>query len=135
MSSKNLDTVRKYFKACGELDSETARRFIGPGYVWIDRGTGVVARSPAELQKALEEFSSCSSARYEIDEALEAKGGPIVIQGVETCTVAGPWRSMEATGQQVSFPFCSIFRFDDDGLIVHEEQYYDMYCVRRQLGY
>jgi predicted ester cyclase len=131
----NLDTVRKYFKACEELDWETARRFIGPGYVWIDRGTGEVVRSPAELQEAVEAASSISSVRFEIDEAFEPNGGPIIIQGVETCTVAGPWRSLEATGQQVSFPFCSIFRFDDDGLIVHEEQYYDMYCVRRQLGY
>ena len=127
--------IRRYYEASGELDWETAGKCIGPGYVWIDHATGVIARTPAELQEAMEDASSYSSARYEIEQAFEAKDGAIVLQGVQTCTIAGRWRAMEATGRQVSFPFCSIFRFDDDGLIVHEEQYYDMYSVRRQLGY
>jgi ketosteroid isomerase-like protein len=42
---------------------------------------------------------------------------------------------MEASGQRITFPFCAVMRFDDDGRIVHEEQYYDMLAVRRQLGY
>jgi predicted ester cyclase len=135
MTSENLDTIRTYLTASGEFDWKIAGRCVGPGYVWIDHGTGVVARSPAELQEALEDASAYTSARYDIEQAFEATNGAIIVQGVQTCTIAGTWRSMEATGQVVSFPFCSIFRFDDDGLIVHEEQYYDMYSVRRQLGY
>jgi hypothetical protein len=49
VSGKNLDMIRRYFKASGELDWETAGRCIGPGYVWIDHATGVIARSGAEL--------------------------------------------------------------------------------------
>ncbi len=127
--------IRAYFEASGEIDWEAAGRCIGPGYVWIDHATGVVARSPAELQQAMEDASSYSSARYEIERAFETNDGAIIIQGIQTCTIAGAWCSMEATGKQVSFPFCSIFRFDDNGLIVHEEQYYDMDGVRRRLGY
>jgi hypothetical protein len=42
---------------------------------------------------------------------------------------------MEADGRNVTFQFCGLFRFDGDGRIVHEEQYYDMASVARQLGY
>ncbi|MGO9385419.1 MAG: ester cyclase [Mycobacterium sp.] len=108
---------------------------MGPGYVWIDHVTGLTARSEAELHEAQEDASAYSSARYDIEQAFEATNGAIIIQGRHTCTLAGPWRGMEATGRTVSFPFCAIFRFDDDGLIVQEEQYYDMHSVRRELGY
>ena len=135
MASNNLETIRRYYNASGEFDWETAGRCVGPGYVWIDHGTGVVARTPGELAEAMEDASSYSSAEYKIEHAFEADDGAIIVQGAHTCTIVGPWRSMETAGQTVSFPFCSIFRFNDDGLIVHEEQYYDMYAVRHQLGY
>jgi len=94
----------------------------------LDRSRHGCSRSlTPELQEAMDDAPAYASARYPIEQAFEAKDGAITIQGVQTCTINGLWRSMEATGQQVSFPFCSIFRFDDDGLIVHEEQYYDMF--------
>ncbi len=135
MTSTNLDTVRTYYKASGEFDWKTAAECIGPGYVWIDHGTGFVARTPAELEEAKEDAAAYSSIRYEIEQELEAASGAVVIQGCHSCTLARPWRGMEATGQTVSFSFCAIFRFDNDGLIVYEDKYYDMYSVRRQLGY
>jgi predicted ester cyclase len=42
---------------------------------------------------------------------------------------------MEATGQHVAFPACTVFKFDADDRIVHEEQYSDMASIMRQLGY
>ena len=59
----------------------------------------------------------------------------IIVQVDQSCTVTGPWRSMDTTGQRIEFPFCDIFRFDSEGRIVHAEAYYDMRSIRRQLGY
>ena len=42
---------------------------------------------------------------------------------------------MEASGQTVSFPLCTIFKFNADNKIVCEEAYYDMLSISRQLGY
>jgi hypothetical protein len=41
---------------------------------------------------------------------------------------------METAGQQVTFALCEIFRFDDEGRIVHEESYYDVLAVTKQIA-
>jgi len=41
---------------------------------------------------------------------------------------------MEATGQHIAYPACTIFKFDSNDRIVFEETYYDMLSVTRQLG-
>jgi ketosteroid isomerase-like protein len=131
----NLETVRKYFKAAEEADWKASAACVGPGFVWIDHATGVVARSPEEHREATIDTSPWSDTRFEITNAFETSDGAIVVQVTQSCNVTGTWRSMETTGQRIEFPFCDIFRFDSEGRIVHEEAYYDMLSVRRQLGY
>jgi predicted ester cyclase len=131
----HLDTVRTYYRASGAFDWGTAAQCLARGYAWVDHGTGFVARTTAELEEAKQDASAYSDIQYEIEHELETVDGVVVIQGRHICTLAGPWRGMEAFGQTVSFAFCSIFRFDDDDLIVFEDKYYDMHSVRRQLGY
>ena len=130
-----LQTVRTYFEAAAEADWKAAGACVGPGYVWIDHGTGVVARSPEEHREAQIDASAWSDTRFEITNAFETADGAIIVQVDQSCTVTGPWRSMDTTGQRIEFPFCDIFRFDSEGRIVHEEAFYDMLSVRRQLGY
>ena len=131
----HLQTVRTYYETSAEHDWKAAGACIGPGYVWIDHGTGVVARSPEEQREALVDASAWSDTAFEITNAFETDDGALVVQVDQSCTVTGPWRSMETTGQRIAFPFCTIFRFDSEGRIVLEESYYDMLSVRRQLGY
>jgi predicted ester cyclase len=133
--SKNLETVRRYYKAGEASDWSAAGRCIGRGYVWIDHATGVVARSADELQAALADDEPWANMRLDIEEAFEAEGGTLIVRAIRSGTLRGAWRSMDATGQEVTYPYCAIFRFCADGLIVHEEAYYDMSSVRRQLGY
>jgi len=130
-----IDTIREYYNAGEKGDWEAAGRCVGPGYVWIDHGTGVVASSTKELYEAQLDADAWSESRFEITKTYEAADGTVIVQGEQTSTVAGSWREMEATGQRISLPFCTVFRFDSEGLIVHEEMYYDMLAVRRQLGY
>ena len=131
----HLETVRTYYRAAEAADWRGAGACVGPGYIWIDHGTGVVARSPEEHREALEDAVPWSDTRFEITYAGETTDGTLIVQGDQSCTVTGPWRSMETTGQRITLPFCTMFRFDSDGRIVLEEMYYDMLSVRRQLGY
>jgi predicted ester cyclase len=128
--------VRAYYKATDAQEWAATGDCVGQGYVWIDHGTGVVARTPDELQAALtDEGPWQGTSRFDIEYAFETGDGALIVQGVRSGTVTGSWRGMEVTGQKVTFPFCAVMRFDDDGRIVREEQYYDMLSVRRQLGY
>jgi predicted ester cyclase len=135
MGTNHLDTIREYWRASDEADWDAAGRCVGAGYVWIDHATGVVARTPEELQDALTDAQAWSNTRFQIEDAFETGDGTVIVQAVQSCNIAGSWRSMEAQGQQVSLPLCSIFKFDGEGRIIHQETYYDMLSVRRQLGY
>ena len=135
VSESRLDMIRAYYAAGETGDWDAAGRCVGPGYVWIDRATGVVARSPAELYEAQVDADAFSDSRFEVTDSYEASDGTVIIQATQTSTVTGSWRGMDTTGQTFSIPFCTFFRFDADGLIIHEEQYYDMLSVRKQLGH
>jgi len=130
-----MDTVREYWRASDEGDWEAAGRCIGAGYVWIDHATGVVARTADELQEALVDAQAWSNTQFKIENAYETADGTVIVQAVQSCNITGSWRSMETHGQGVCFPLCTIFKFDSENKIVHEETYYDMLSVRRQLGY
>jgi ketosteroid isomerase-like protein len=127
--------IRAYYAASDVADWDAAGRCVGPGYVWIDHATGVEARSAKELYEAQVDADAWSDTRIEIKNSYESGDGTVIVQGEQTSKVTGTWRGMETTGQPFSLSFCTIFRFDGNGLIIHEETYYDMLSVRRQLGY
>jgi len=136
MTSAHLDMVRAYYQAIDAQDWAVTDRCVGPGYVWIDHGTGVVARTPAEIQAALaDEEPWKATSSLDIEHAFETDDGALIVQGVRSGAITGIWRGVEASGQRITFPFCAVLRFDDDGRIAHEEQHYDMLAVRHQLGY
>jgi hypothetical protein len=64
----------------------------------------------------------------------EATDGTLIVQATVTRTLTGQWRSVEPNGQTVTTHVCVIFRFNEDGLIIYEEQYEDALSVMRQLG-
>jgi predicted ester cyclase len=135
VTPKRLELIRTYWEASERGDWQTAGGCIGPGYRWIDHATGVDARSAEELQQALADASCWSNGRIEVEEAFDTRDGAIIVRAVHSGNVTGSWRSMEATGQHITYQACTIFKFNEDDQIVHEEAYYDMATVVRQLGY
>jgi hypothetical protein len=135
MTENRMNRIREYWRASEEGDWPAAGLCIGPGYVWIDHGIDVVARTVDELIEAQVDASAWSDTRIEIGSNYFSSDGEIVVQSVHSGIVSGSWRSMEGKGQRVTFQTCTIFKFDDDDRIVHEEAYYDMLSARRQLGY
>jgi predicted ester cyclase len=78
--------------------------------------------------------ASWSGVSFEIESAFETDDA-VIVQAVRRGTITGSWRSMESPGRSVSFPLCTICKFNADNKIVYEEAYYDMQAISRQLGY
>ena len=77
---------------------------------------------------------SLDGVSFEIESAFETDDA-VIVQAVRRGTITGSWRSMESPGRSVSFPLCTICKFNADNKIVYEEAYYDMQAISRQLGY
>jgi predicted ester cyclase len=83
---------------------------------------------------ALAEAQAWSDQTSAIDQWHEATDGTLIVLATVTQTLTGTWRGVEPRGQRVTNKICDIFRFDEDGLIVHEELFADALAVMRQLG-
>jgi len=126
--------VRAYWEASARNDYEAAGRCIGEGYTWIDHATGVTARTGEELLRAMEEDAAWSDRDFKINTIHEAADGTVVVQATVSGTLTGTWRSVEGRGQRVTHEHCTVFKFDDSGMITSEEAYYDCLGVMVQLG-
>ncbi len=109
MSGKRLATVRAFWDACSRGDWTGAGSYVGEGYVWVDHATGVVAKTPKEHQEALADDLPWSDLRFEITNAFDTHDA-LIVQAVRSGRLTGTWRSMETTGQHVSFEFLDIFK-------------------------
>ena len=58
----------------------------------------------------------------------------VVLEVLISGTQCGPWRGLPATGRQVRFPLCAIYRFASNGKLASETIYYDRAGVLRQVG-
>jgi SnoaL-like polyketide cyclase len=65
--------------------------------------------------------------RYATDEAVILE---VTISGTHT----GAWRGLPATGNQIRFPLCGIYTFDQENRLLSEKIYYDRAAVFKQLG-
>src|SRR5579863_8732567 len=117
MGSRRLERIEEYWRASERGDWSAAGACIGPRYVWIDHGRGVVARTPSELREALADDMAWSNLRFEISNVFNAEDGAVIVQGVRSGSITGSWRSLDTTGQHVSWEFLDIFKFDAEGLI------------------
>jgi ketosteroid isomerase-like protein len=133
MTQSKLDTVRTYYGASALRDYETAGACVGSGYVSIDRHKGVIYRTIDELLEAQAEDAAWSDRTFDITNAMETTDDALVVQVTIAARLNGTWGSLTGRGESVSFDACVIFRFDDEGRIISEEQYSDLLTVKRQL--
>jgi ketosteroid isomerase-like protein len=131
MMGSHIDMVRDFWAACDRGDWEAVARCFGKGYAWVDH---TYADAPMEQELALAEAQAWSDTTMAINEWYDATDGALIVLATVTKTLTGPWRGVEPNGQRVTNKICNIFRFNKDGLIVHEEMYADALSVMRQLG-
>jgi ketosteroid isomerase-like protein len=131
MTRSHIETVRTYWAASDRADWEAAAGCVGSGFTWVDH---TYSDAPMDYALASAEAEAWSDQTFAIDEWFEATDGTLIVQATVTRTLTGTWRGVEPRGQQVTNKICDIFRFNEDGLIVHEELYEDALAVMRQLG-
>ena len=127
----HIDTVREYWAASDRADWEAAGRCVGLGFTWVDHTYG---HAPMDGELALAEAQAWSDQEFAIDQWYDAMDGTLVVLATVTRTLTGAWCGVAPAGQRVTNKICDIFRFDADGLIIHEELYEDALTVMRQLG-
>jgi ketosteroid isomerase-like protein len=131
MTRSHIETVRAYWDASDRADWEAAGRCVGEGYTWVDYTLGT---TPTDGALAIAEAQAWSDQTFQITRWYDATDGTLIVQATVTRTLTGLWRSVEPKGQRVTTQVCVIFRFNEDGLIVYEEQYEDALSVMHQLG-
>ena len=131
MTRSHIETVRAYWAASDGADWEAAGSCVGNGFTWVDHTYG---DTPMEGTLALAEAQAWSDQAFAIDEWYNATEGTLIVLATVTRTLTGPWRGVEPRGQRVTTKICDIFRFNEEGLIVHEELFEDALAVMRQLG-
>src|SRR5262245_20456887 len=131
MTRSHIETVRAYWAAADRGGWGAAGACIGEGFIWIDHTYG---DEPMDGQLALEEAQAWSDQTYAVDEWFDATDGTLIVLATLTRTLTGRRRGVEPEGQRMTNKICNIFKFDEAGLIVHDEQFQDMLTVMRQLG-
>ncbi len=69
----------------------------------------------------MEEDAAWSDRDFKINTILEAADGTVIVQATVSGTLTGTWRSVEGRGQRVTHEHCTVFKFDDSGMITSEE--------------
>ncbi len=134
MASKNVETALAFQEAIFRDDYETCGRLLGDGFTSIDRPRGRVMRTAEEHQQGLEHDQAWSHRRLELEHAMETTDGAVVLQFSERATHVGTWYGVDATGKEVSFSCCIIYRFDSEGRVTLVDFYQDELSVAIQLG-
>jgi hypothetical protein len=131
VTRSHIDTVRAYWAASDDEDWEAAGRCIGSGFTWIDHTFG---DEPMDDALAVAEVQAWTDSKRVIDEWFEATDGTVIVLATITRTLRGAWRGVEPSGQRVTSKVCDIFRFNEEGLIVHDEMFQDELVRMRLLG-
>lgn len=131
MTRSHIETVREYWAAGDREDWQAAGQCIGSGFTWIDH---THSDEPMDDALAVAEVQAWTDSTRVIDEWFEATDGTVIVLATITRTLTGRWRGVEPRGQRVVSKVCDIFRFNSDGLIVHDEMFQDELVRMRRLG-
>jgi len=135
MASKNVETFRAAHQAFNKRDFEAVVNAIDEDVIYRDRARDVTFRGRAGFQEFMRGWVAAFS-NAEISEATYIDGGDTVVAQFTGRGVSdGPLGPLPATGKPVTFHFCEIVRFNDDGQVVSGDAYYDQLSILVQLGH
>lgn len=123
ISAHDLDALaRLYAKNSETITMPTGERSFGP------EG----ARS--DTQRWLAAFPDL---RFEIRSVVASDDAACIeatVHGTNTGPLALPGEELPPTNKAVSMPVCVVMRFDDEGKLVAEHDYFDLVTMMEQLG-
>jgi steroid delta-isomerase-like uncharacterized protein len=125
-------TVREHAEVENRHDIEaTIATFDHPRYEIV--ATGEIFDGASEVQAFWNEiFGAFRDFTNTIEQTHSAEGS-VVVEGTSAGTHLGPYRGLPPTGRSVRWPFCAVFVFEQDRLLI-ERVYFDLGTVLRQIG-
>ena len=132
--SGNEELHRQGHEAFNRRDREAIRALLSPGFTFTDHPRGLTMKTAEEYLDWLDEWTTgfpdalVSEARY-----VDA-GNTTVAQYIGRGTNTGMMGPAIETGKRISLPACEVFTYDERGLAITGEVYYDTYSMLLQLG-
>jgi steroid delta-isomerase-like uncharacterized protein len=128
------EAARNYFGAIARQDLDAALTF------WREGGIDYLApvgelRARDGMREYFESlFAAFPDFRYEVL-TMVAEGDQAAIRWRATGTFTGkPYLDVIANGKRMEAEGCDLLRVDEDGLIVHNDSYWDDAATTRQIG-
>lgn len=135
MGSKNVKTVREQFEALNRRDLDAGIKAYAEDAVATDHSTSETFKGRAEIKQWFEMyFGASTDARVTLDEVIDA-GDTVVVQLRFEGTNDGPLGPLPATGRHFAIDVCDVVRFNEKGLVVSDDGYFDQLGLMVQLGH
>src|SRR5262249_47716647 len=119
----HAETAVAFLDAVYRGDYDVCAPLVGEHIEWINRATGVHARTPEQLAAEIEEDAGWSDRTLQVEHVTEARDDTVVVQATVDATHSGAWHSVPGTGKRVTFAICVFLKFDAQGRIVSVDRY------------
>lgn len=130
----NREVAVSFLDAVYRGDYEVCAPLVGESIEWINRATGVHARTPEELTLEMQEDAGWSDRTLRVERVMETTDGTVIVQGTVDATHIGPWHSIPGTGKRATFTVCVLLKFDSQGRIVSVDRYADHLSAMISIG-
>jgi len=135
MAASNVEAHRAGHEAFNQRDFEAMTKHYADSIAWTDHSQGRTFRTRQEFKDAFLAGWVGASSDIQITDPRYLDAGQTVVC---TFTVAGthdgPLGPLPATGKQFALPLCELWHFDQSGVVVGGDLYYDQVSLLTQLG-
>jgi steroid delta-isomerase-like uncharacterized protein len=135
VASRNVETFRSSHQAFNRRDFDAVLSVVVEGIIYQDRARNATFRGRYGFMEFMQGWVSAFSNAQIQDPVYTDAGDVVVAQFVGRGVNDGALGPLPATGKPVEFNFCEIVRFDEKGMVVTVDAYYDQLSILVQLGH
>jgi predicted ester cyclase len=135
MASRNVETCRSAHQAFNRRDFEAIANTLIEEVVYLDRARENTFRGKKEFKAFMQGWVTAFPDAQITEPTYIDAGDAVIAQFLGRGTNDGPFGPFGPTGKPVRFHFCEILRFNEKGLVVSGDAYYDQLSIMIQLGH
>ncbi len=135
MTSRNMDTFRQAHRAFNQRNFDDAVATMSEDVVYHDRARGETYRGRDGFKEFMKSWVESFSDAKASEPTYHDAGDTVIAQFVGRGVNDGPLGSLPPTEKELNLHICEVLRFDDEGLVVSGNIYYDRLQMMTQLGH
>lgn len=132
--SQNARAVLATYEAVNRRDLEGSIAPVADHYRFVDHAQRVSGEGKESIRTWMASMLAASSDMSCEPEVLVDLGDVVIVKVVCRGTHDGPFGGVAASGRPVRTTQCEVHRFDDTGLLVESELFYDLYGMLADMG-